>query len=1328
MIRAGDPMRFELGPVPYIPENKFEYVTLDQIDERFHCKAALIRDLRAAGFQKPQALRYQIEEGVISKTSRGIAAINVYTDQDMVTTEHRTMREPVIINMAARYLVKQPIEGEVTVQKWAASRDMAPLLLSSGSNESDGEFLIESYERYKSGLVDSGKTLTMAQAEEFGKTLGRHVATMVDKGTLYDFGRRPFTHTRVNPLQDGTTEVHLIDWGNAIRLQGRQQADVDALLLHQFRDIAIMCRMTSYVTGPRVWQAFTSEFVSHVSPAGRGDARTWETARVRGHRERLWAQELVQGTVDSLLSVEDARARRSWSAFFQRASGQRALASRELRPQEREEVALSELVHERLRDQAEGLDRSATEITRDAYARIRAFNEEAADEDRLNPLRMGVRAQRVNFEGKDVIEVTVNRPEPRNTTFLTYYVFTGADVQRKLITVTEGVGRKIVYADDAKTQLVMRKQYEPISVFRDAPAHVAEELGEGIAVLLARAARRGFTLRQHYENDLLVNPEGGWEVKARNLEANSMYDPDAITEQVKAAASLCRSMSLGLVAWKTFSLTLPPSATTVAEEAIYREALGRAEHDLCLSSSGWKQFFDDARVVMWDNPEVSNRHRQFLEYKEEQDPLVLYDPSNLSLLMATEPVAAQVIETFRRMGMVDCPWRSIPHFHVGIPIREEPHENLLADARMGKVDFTQDYSFLIEVGRYEWRTRLRNESVSDTRYLIPVRDGRVQTPIPLSAKDTIEDKGYIFPADFDAYLVPSGEGMSYSFSWDERAFAGMPPALEDLSRALGTRQSSALTEGERDRYLPLLRRITHEQRLSATWETVEQTALSEYTGSWRPMLAACRRTVDGMEDFDDRYRFLVGVDIPPRVADEIGQGLVAALDPQSPKLLAKTREERGEVDYFQLYREIPEALDATIAQSYPLFRENIELLLTSQKALPKVRNKERELGRHLTPAEYVELVEGEQRVILKGDRPSEYIRRIRYMQNLSRYVLYMSFNVVGERDPHEVVVKRDNLASDLVISSVCEVLGHKTSRSLPVTLHWGLEEFARGQTPVENPAALLSDPVKADRVVRTAGEYAATIISIPVHPHAGNFILDERAQATLIDLEVENVGQHRHDLYPDLGYHIGWGVMPLLELHPEWNPQANPDGSKKVWRLFKEGLEVGHKRYLQEREHVQQLIHEGVVSGALRVSEEGVMTRLDIPPASRLKDTVLYVVEAFAAGVDFSRSDSLETFWDNLPPFWKWAAEDAGVRSFDVRWQEVVDDTTIGREILQQQPDHIALRGAGRLEDWERAAREAERAQSVWLRPQLREGEERRGIAIFDKKTGKFLRYAYEGD
>jgi hypothetical protein len=845
---------------------------------------------------------------------------------------------------------------------------------------------------------------------------------------------------------------------------------------------------------------------------------------------------------------------------------------------------------------------------------------------------------------------------------------------------------------------------------------MCESIGEKTAVLLARAARRGYSLNPDFSDNILVQLTGDVSVRAKSAQTKSTPNNlDEMSSQIRSAAIAFKSLSHGDVAWKVFSNTLPYAANSKDQEVFLRTALRRAMDDL--SGGDWDRFFSSSETVMWDNPEATTLQTDFLDYRYMYPPSSpAYSEKNAKYLAAIEPSLRKIVDDVRSMGLVDCPWRSIPRLQLLIPKKDETEVCLLADLRLGNVDFTNDFAVMLEPNRYEWFSRPRNQDLTGTRFIIPVRNGKPGKPVVLT-QQSMSSSGYIAPAGLEFYLHPTGKDLEYGLYWDKRIIQN-PKDLESLSAALGSRNASELLPSETEPHEELLARVQKQQELCAAWSAIEPAIISGYDEKWWEILTWARQEYGELLDFDKRYSFVVGNPLPPQVTGKISRGLSGALNPHSPKFL--------EDELFPMYAQIPDVLDATIENNYPSFKENVESFLTMQKMMPQVLEREAKLGRRLNKAEFQEAFSHQPKVKLLGDKPHECICGIRYLRNLSRYVVSMDLMVKGEKDPRTIVIKLADLSQDFCVSNICEVLGHRTSRSWPAAFNWGIEEFIPGKTLLDSSQEISSNLALADRMVFQAGEYAADVINFPLIPHAGNFILGK--DNVLIDLEIERLSEKRLKLYPDLGDRIGWAVLPLLRFHPKWRPTEDSAGSMDVWRKFKEGMRAGHDKYTEERDLIRTLVHEGTKSGDLKVDEDALMKRFEIPPERRLKDTVKYVLERLAVTTESGPDSSKDQFWSSLPEFWRNVASDVGLTVDDIRWSQVVDQTAmVDREVLQQRAEHILLRGEGRLEDWDTALKSLNRRE-VDKRPALAKNEVARGSLVADKTSGNLIRYLRDGD
>ncbi|MFH1835370.1 MAG: hypothetical protein ABH851_04175 [Methanobacteriota archaeon] len=1329
------------GSVPYREENQFEDVRLEDLDGLFGtgCSQTLVDDLTALGFEDPQALRFQVESGLISKTRRGVRALNIYRAGEDMQVESPFDGERFITNMAMRYLVKNPNPGE-EAHAFAQGCGMASRIIHQCNVDGlGGAIQVERYARYGTGIPDVGGRLNGEEARAFGSELGRHFNNMIENGVLYDFGKYALTHTRILVGEEGEDSpdlrVLLLDWSNNIDISGLGTLERTRAIVTQMRYIAAICRNLSNLTGPLAWQGFAESFPNAPTPNPMGD-RAIELQRIRSHMNRN--QGLVErverdfaGEGETLDDDFAFRQQRGWVRFFMRALEQEPYAKREFRPTERQHSAHRNLISENLRalgstdEDGEaivtGLARSIQHIVVDIGRSLDNHNELVADEQRIDPLKIGFGSECVEVSGREVLRLSVKFPEPESKTLCTYEIYKAEDVGAVVAASQAMVGEPCLYVDRRQTQAVVRRDGIPFREYEITSPLEAEWIGGSLASILDRSYRTRIIPSFNADNLVLLQRPGLQANRVRGIafEAGNLAENrEQLDSCVKGIAEVLKAENHGQVAWRVFASTITSMAVDMGELEQYAASTQRLENSL-EADPQWSEFFEQSRKVMWDTPELTLQHADFLGYLSQRDPLIGYSPESLTLLRGIEPVLRSCVETLSDKDFVECPWLSIPEIRVALPIRSESGMDQtppLSDARLGNLKELSDFALLVELSPYQRNTR-RFRDIGSTALLVPVEGGQIQSFRKVSLDRGLEGFGYVYPEAFKAHLKPEGGHMDYSIVWDEKSFSGLSPHLEGLSEALAGRSVAQLSADEREELSDDLMLVAKEADLERAWGKAERVAFNDYP-SWQGILHTCRGRLDSLDDLVDKYHFVVGVEFPTRIAAKVDSGLASALNPRSKRMF--------EDEEFELYAEIPEVLERTIDRCFPTLTDNVTDFLTVLGIMPRVREREAELKRRLNIREYRELLRGCEPVELADENPAGFIKGIRYLRNLNRYVLYFDFNVEGEGE-HELVLKCSNMAADLTSSSLGEVMGQLTSRVWPAATEWGLEAFIPGMTPLEDPSTCNAEP----RVYcLKEGEYAATVAMIPTHPHAKNVVKDSRTGLwTLFDQELETAPSKSYSFYPNCGYLIGWGCLPALTHLEGWKPREDPAGTLKLWRDFTRGMHIGYGKYLAEKGSVRSILESSHASG-IGINVDEVERRLEVSPEKKIKDTVRFMLETHASYHDPERKDD---FWSELSEFWSTVAGWAGLTAADIRWEEIVDQTMIGREVLQQDPNHQALRGPGRLEDYEKKWEEAHKRGLIErriarLKANEDAGEEVRGPYIVDKQTGKLIRERYDGD
>lgn len=1325
----------EIGGFLLHPENKFQASSLSEIQKKFGCKAALCKDLADLGIKDVDSLAFEIEEGAISKARSARCAINIYRGKKKVREYGAgEKRERLVSNVAMRYLVKErPVEAQKLYEK-VEGYGIFPKAIHAEERKSFSDtdmMVVERYVRRGSGFTDQADLITADQFSLAGKELGRHLSNLEANGLVWD-PKYWQTHMRVlvDSKDPSNLRIVLLDPKNLIELP-ENDGERNELVIRNLAIYAGACRGLSHNYGADLWRGVSEQYKAYVGVPIDGDRSTAQPvlARIRSRHQYQVSE------TESRLTLEygNTFAQRKFTRFFKQVRGIQRTARHPTNPSQQQREVYTEILSQRLNELGvTGVGEAVTFLVKQVSADVAEYKQ--AREPGLDELKVHFQIGIRDVGGQDTASIRVLSPEPEKKKISEYAVAKADKVSLLKAASHAGVGEYFLKTTSRGDGILHLRSYA-LDQYLDHRPNVCAEIGDGLAKLFVRSINKGYVLAEdigktcgfYVEDPVISHVRSNSYIKSDREHTRST---ESVGKTLLNIIDYFKSMENGHVAYKAFRNSLfhetpgkktdkaVMSAVVLVEESLQRDPENRI-------------WFEKSRAATWSHPLLDGIHSDIIEKSSMRTPELQYSEKTRGLVEKLEPQIKMALDRFFEQSHVEVPWTAAPYVKIAVPyagetnkttanINYEAFHDAVLPLVAGEKKDLDDYALVVDPHLKTREFASRFYSWSGKQLVIPVKGGVPGGIRVIESGKAQSETGYIECPGLMGFVRQEnpGNGVDYSIHWPENNFTGQD--AEEVSLLAGSGRAGKKrrkTYGEsrasdgRTREHKALLELAARSQLDGAWNDSLASAIANYYDCGK-IIESCIRHIAGVEDFDDRYALVVGVN----VGGQRHAGLPEILDPSSDRL--------PEDGHMPILLENPQIGGGKSRGFYANLKPHAEKLLTAMDHIHDVRMLEESRGRRLSINEYRKLLSGQPQVEVEGENLSEMLRGVYRKHNLNRYVLLLEMNREGEGNSR-LILKTSDLRNDLAMSSVCQIMDIKASVIWPATRQWGLESYVEGSTPMEMPERPNINP---GNFARQVGYIGGSVGCFPIHPHGKNMILDSEGNATLIDLEVESAGlrQQSMRLYPDCGYLLGYGTVPTLTYLRDWNPPENPASTMGVWDDFCKGVHKAHERFIREEEAVRRVFE----SQPVGIDSEQAISRVKLDPEKKLRDTALYLIEEEASNSPKALAKDYAGFWRELPEFYARLAGKYGIREFDLRWGDIIDDTSLGsRRQLQQSIAHQALRGTGEytLEDWERRIREVQsREETPTVRRQREakaKGEVIREGRRYDKE-GRFLGYA----
>ena len=749
-----------------------------------------------------------------------------------------------------------------------------------------------------------------------------------------------------------------------------------------------------------------------------------------------------------------------------------------------------------------------------------------------------------------------------------------------------------VTAYNARLAPTVLKTTDPAAIAYELPAKLDElppeeftcaEIGTALSNAITRGFRNGLLPRTLKPQDIVVY-RGEYGLTATFSDWSKVTDmremevPSdrmaAMQEYITRNAGVILTLPHPEIAWKSFCNSFRwTSALDEAQAAENRGVLDSAV-DVLKDQATWTQLLEESKTALVVKGEFRQTQSRWLVELGRIDPLAYYHPNTRKTLSGLEATIHEGVTRLFDLGYFEDVIADARHAHILVP----GDENTVLDAKLGslRVDRGMLLFELYEMEPNKAR-RLKN------RFIVRF-DGRgVHGPEEVDDEKLGEIlRTHVSPAAFKAYLKddPSGGfevgGQRYSLQWVDNYFRDTE-AIGNVKKLAGSRPIADVVVENADNTDVI--KLRQEVELEREWERVINTTVDTY----RNWLTVMRELIDARDSLpeqgDHRRNFVLGrfqkqaefLKTPGRI------GLSQVIGASCPDFIFDSRFEN--VD-FGRYGRAPELLDYKVETAYPNLAEYAEHLFTLEDAMQYVYKREAEIGARLSEREQVELLKSLEEggmikpVKVKGKKPHEYIKDIRYQKDANHYVVRMTIDTEsGER---QLILKQDDLMKEIVPSSILMHIRRpgSTSISTPMVIafspEYGVESVKAGNTIDKCDPALKR---RHGREIAFALGMFARVSNLCGDGHPGNTLLSDSGEVNRIDLE----RTRRWERDPDktLLYYITCFELDVMRTHiPDWSDKRQP-----YWFEFTEGMrhadrELKDPRVTSDiRELVRRLMH-----------------------------------------------------------------------------------------------------------------------------------------------------------
>jgi len=1148
----------------------------------------------------------------LSKSEKVVNSIDVYRKGEE--------RKDPLLRMYVKYTEN---ERENEIARLAAERGWSGEIFNEQKMDGGG-FIVE--ERHKQGtsIRKMGRSLSREEAIAFGRSMGRKVKDMVSENLIFDFkdvgptnvriverenARDPFEfgeddkqlynlrdlHRAINKAKPEEIRHHVEngnDFANWVRdsmgneelageirelnyREGREDdyaQNLQRILAMNMYDVKFigadhyvkageknrentveqlenLARLFDNIGSRFKAQAYT-EFKKEFM--GEKPSSIWESVlkkiRMSGYEQR---ENYLEDTRERLTETNpDSVSQAHWEPFFQSVDEIEHGETRKgvtITEEEDVDVLASEL-------EQKGVKRAIGKLIAEDLIKDRGFKSENIRTFDSHEEEDKIILRPIDAQGKQITEYTSKRLKQKG------------DVDKYKLASNSELSPE-VHFQEGEIQVAYESKGKRLSDAKnDMDEHKSVRFGKSLADDIASGFRSGLLPSKLRTQDIRVD-ESFKEVLFTNWDDIEPKDQLLELNEEKMVEYLSRNMDViretlhPALVWRTFKNQFGTVGAADTKEANRNKRIfNKVEKRLRREDSEWDDIINESERSLIVKKEFRETQKKWLKTLRDKDTVTRYHKDTLDKLKDREDVLAEGINKLVKQELFSDLIADVRHLHVMVP----GDEDTVLDAKTGNID--------LEEGGILFEKYLHNEDRPRTllsRFIVPFNGDEVGEPQELS-EEGMNDlrETHVSQAAFKVHLSPDEEGKHhaggerYSFQWRENYFTDEDETINKVRKAVGSKSVRELSKKEKKK-LPL-DDLREEVAVEDEWEKALNVIVESYS-NWREVIKKLLEVRDNQDTAEDEKAFIL--------RGKRGKGLSDLLNPSDPEFLF---DGRFKGQGFENYRDFPELLDKKVDTAYPKLDDRVTRLLTLEKARKYVLERERETGGRLTEQEQVKLLEELEEkgdikpVKLKGGKPSEYIKDIKYRQDGSHYVTQITVNTENQ-GKKDVILKRDDLAKEILPSTV---LMHASGEHMPdmatpmvVALdnEYGVETLRPGKMLARTDDEVLQRHWR--KIAKTLGTYARAS-NICGDCHSRNVLINESedgrdCEITRIDLERSRKSDKT------LEESIMNFELNILTSLPGWE-----DNKLDYWNSFKEGILDADRRLKepQAQEDIRKML------------------------------------------------------------------------------------------------------------------------------------------------------------
>ncbi|HHQ44955.1 MAG TPA: hypothetical protein ENN13_02335 [Candidatus Altiarchaeales archaeon] len=608
--------------------------------------------------------------------------------------------------------------------------------------------------------------------------------------------------------------------------------------------------------------------------------------------------------------------------------------------------------------------------------------------------------------------------------------------------------------------------------------------------------------------------------KFTELSVNPQKDVD---KHLEAIARLIQgSMVYGHQAWKAFEGSVLANAPSETVRDMVSSMMAEVKERLSKKRE-FALFFENSETSLHEKKDLRTTQRRITRFLRSQEAEYSFHPGVFTSLVKKAPQIAQVVQSLTGTNRIqDVGGNSIPllledvlvdisQVHVALA---GDHKNLAGQAVDGSLSLKRGY-YLVKPFSMERRDPRFSDWIGKT-IAVEFTEGGIGKPFVMAESEVSK---LFCPTAFTADIT---DGKKYSAGNPKKISLG----LQTFS--VGWYHQFFKNEVQSQSDTTIL--LNHMHESSRSW-LLQNIVLSNYSKE------VANRIFSLIEQDSQRF--------DPAERKDYFSRLHYLLDPSNPDFF----DQRFAHVKCKVYEKLPELLDVKVTASYPHLAERLSDLFTLEDASEHVARAEKKTGARLSEADQKDLLArleqaGEIKRVEVSGRPSEYIKDIVYMQDMTHYVVAVTVQtntgirraVIKRTEPKAKGEMHTNLVSEIVPSSIVMNIRNPqqpifTPMIIAFDAEYGVESLMTGQQLDElDPNVVSTHSRKLARALGTL----ARVSNLIGDGHSRNILLSD--EGDIVRLDMERPKRWEDDPAKTLEYNIFvFELNNLTDKIPGWN-------------------------------------------------------------------------------------------------------------------------------------------------------------------------------------------------